>query len=530
MRESFHMGALDLKDLHLSGDLDVDLDIDPMPLPEMSLTEAEDLYLAVCCSTPKFADHSRVQDAHLSDRGRIIVNTIRAVNAQGWAQVTVEHLEGPIAAEVGERYWAAKPFKSRPKVIPALDLGTIPRRLRYFDPLTSIGFAEDVLIAAFEKAKYIAIHRAACVVAEREGTAAAKAYLAEREARLASLTVGVRYTHVGDVAKQVTAEMRRRADGPIDDPSRILISTNFPEIDRACCNFDPESVTTIAGWNGHGKSTFALQLLQHMAVQGIRCAYISAEDKMTLATKRLLIWLLADMRIARRISTNQPYGVDALDGYVLADIVELEQRAAAIVDKMPLYMSHITNCTIEQAEAAVIEAARSGARVVAFDYLSKIVEPPKIDTMKWRNYCHGRIAAAGKANGVHTIICAQLKRPTTAKDGGGDRDESKPPTRFDIEFCTAAETGSENVLLAHRPQKNKYQTEGGRRVPLAIEAASIIVAKAKDGGTGSIDLGWCNARHCYDRRPQDQRQENLMDKGRRAPGNGGQHAAADATW
>ena len=109
------MGALDLKDLHLSGDLDVDLDIDPMPLPEMSLAEAEDLYLAVCCSTPKFADHSRVQDAHLSDRGRIIVNTIRAVNAQGWSQVTVEHLEGPIAAEVGERYWAAKPFKSRPK-------------------------------------------------------------------------------------------------------------------------------------------------------------------------------------------------------------------------------------------------------------------------------------------------------------------------------------------------------------------------------------------------------------------------------
>ena len=62
------MGALDLKDLHLSGDLDVDLDIDPMPLPEMSLAEAEDLYLAVCCSTPKFADHSRVQDAHLRRR------------------------------------------------------------------------------------------------------------------------------------------------------------------------------------------------------------------------------------------------------------------------------------------------------------------------------------------------------------------------------------------------------------------------------------------------------------------------------
>jgi replicative DNA helicase len=516
------MGALDLKDLHLAGDLDVDTDIDPMPLPEMSLAEAEDLYLAVCCSTPKFADHSRVQDAHLSDRGRILVNTIRAVNRQGWAQVTVEHLEGPIAAELRDRYWEAKPFKQRPKVIPALDLGTIPKRLRYFDPLTSIGFAEDVLIAAFEKSKYIAIHLKAARVAEQEGTRAAKAWLAERESRLASLTVGVRYTHIGDVAKLVTEEMRRRSDGPIDDPSRVLISTNFPEIDRACCNFEPESATTIAGWNGHGKSTFAFQLLGNMAVQGVRCSYISAEDKMTLTTRRQMIWLLADLRMARRVSTNQPHGQDALDGYVLADIVELEQIARRVVEKMPLYMSHLPGCTIEQAEAAIIEAARSGSRVVVFDYLSKIVEPPKIDTLKWRNYCHARLTAAGKANGIHPIICAQLKRPTTGKDGG-DRDESKPPTRFDIDLCTAAETGSENVLLAHRPQKNKYQTEGGRRVPLAVEAASIIVAKAKDGGTGSIDLGWCNARHCYDRRPQDQRQGNLMDKGPRAPG-GGQRA------
>lgn len=518
------MGALDLKDLHLSDDLDVDGDIDPMPLPEMSLPEAEDLFLAVCCSTPKYAEHSRVQDAHLSDRGRIILNVIRAVNGQGWSQVTIEHLEGPIAAELRERYWAAKPIKKRPKVLPELDLGTIPRRLRFFDPLTSIGFAEDVLLAAFEKSKYIAIHKGAIRIAEQEGTAAAKAYLAEREARLASLTAGVRFTHIADVSRQVTGEMRLRMDGPGEDPSRVLISTNFPELDRVCCNFDPESCTTIAGWNGHGKSTLAFQLLGQMAVQGIRVSYISAEDKLTLTTKRQLIWLLADLRIAKRISTNQPSSNDAPDGYVLQDIVELENIARRVVERMPLYMSHLPGCTIEQAESAIIEAARSGSRVVVFDYLSAIMEPPKVDTLKWRNYCHKRLTAAGKANGVHVIVCAQLKRPSTGKEGG-DRDESKPPTRYDIEFCTAAEQGSENVLLAHRPQKNKTQTDQqtGRRSALAIEQASIIVAKAKDGGTGTIDLGWCNARHCYDRRPQDVRQGNLMDSGPRRAPQGAQH-------
>jgi replicative DNA helicase len=520
------MGALDLKDLHLAGDLDVDTDIDPMPLPEMSLAEAEDLLLAVCCSTPKYADHSRVQDAHLSDRGRIILNTVRAVNAQGWGQVTIEHLEGPIAAEIRDRYWEAKPFKQRPKVIPTLDLGTIPKRLRYFDPLTSIGFAEDVLLSAFEKAKYIAIHMKAARIAEMEGTAAAKAWLAERESRLASLTVGVKWKHAADVAGEVTADMHSRISGIDDANAKTTIATNFPEVDRVCCNFDGESSTTIAGWNGHGKSTFGFQLLGQMAVQGTPVRYISAEDKLVLTMKRQLIWLLHDLRVAARVSTNQPYSKDAPDGYVLADIVELERMARRIVEKMPLFMTHLPGCTIEQAEAAVIEAARAGAKVAYFDYLSAIQEPPKVETAKWRNYCFKRLTAAGKSNGLHLIVGAQLKRPGEgAKGEGGGRDETKPPNRYLIEYCPAAEQGSENVLLVHRPQKNNFTTDPqtGRRVPLAVEQASIIVDKAKDGAVGSIDLGWCNARHCFDRRPQDQRQGNLMDKGPRAPG-GGQRA------
>lgn len=516
------MGERDLKDLHLSGELDMDGDIDPMPLPKMSLAEAEDLFLAVCCSTPKYADHSRVQDAHLTDRGRIVVNTIRAVQQRGWGQVTIEHLQGPIATATKEAFWSSRPPRQRPKQMPELDLGQIPKLLRHFDPATSIGFAEDVLLTAFEAEKYIAIHVKAAKIAEMEGTSAARAWLAEREARLASLTAGVRWSHAGDVAKQVTGDMRQKVTAP-NDPSQVQIATNFPAIDRVCCNFDGESCTTIAGWNGHGKSTFAFQLLGQMAVGGVRGHYISAEDKPRLTMKRQLIWLLADLRTARRLSTNQPVSHDAPDGYALQDIVELEGIAQRVVDKMPLYMTHLPGCTIEQAEAAIIESARSGAKVVVFDYLSAIVEPPKVETLKWRNYCFKRLTAAAKSNGVHLIMCAQLKRPGEGGKGEGiSRDETKPPNRYMIAFCSAAEEGSENVLLCHRPQKNKYQTDNfGRRRPLDIEDASIIVDKAKDGGVGTIDMGWCNARHCYDRRKQDVKQGNLGDGAPRGPGKGG---------
>lgn len=509
------MGSRDLRDQHLAGDLDMEADADPMPLPEMSLEQAEDLYLAVCCATPKFADHSRVQEAHLSNRGRIILHGIKAIQRQGWTQVTTEHLAGPVFQEVKDRFYEAMPPRRRPKNIPPLDFGEISKRLCTFDPSTSIGFAEDVMLAAFERAKYVAIHEKAARLCAAEGPAVARAFVAEREARLASLTAGVRWTHAGDAAKLVLADLHKRAAAPDVDPANRLIATNFPAIDRACCNYDGESSTTIAGWNGHGKSTFAFQLLGHMAVLGIPVRYISAEDKMTLTMKRQLIWLLADLRIARRISTNQPLSRDAPDGYALADLVELENIARRVVDKMPLKLAHLPGCTLEQAEAAIIEAARDGARIACFDYLSAIEEPPRFETMKWRNYCFKRLTAASKNNGMHLLMCAQLKRPGSAGKGDeGGRDETKPPTRFHIELCPAAEQGSENVLLPHRYQKNKWKTGlNGKREPLDVEDASIIVDKAKDGGTGTIALGWCNARHCYDRGPKDTNQGNLLDKG-----------------
>ena len=511
------MGSRDLRDLHVAGDLDMDADVDPMPLPEMSLEAAEDLYLAVCCSTPKYADHSRVQDVHLSPRGKIILNGIKAIHQQGWSQVTLEHLDGPVFPEIRDRYYASLPPRQRPKVIPALDFGEIPKRLRTFDPATSIGFCEDVMLSAFEKAKYIAIHEKAAKLCQQEGPAVARAFVAEREARLASLTAGVRWVHAGQAAGEVTAGRRARGTTPDGDPSARLISTNFPGVDRACCNYDSESATAIAGWNGHGKSTLAFQLLGHMALMGVPCRYISAEDKMKLTMKRQLIWLLADLRIARRVSTNQPSGRDAPDGYVLADVVELENIARRVVDKMPLFLCHLPGCTIAQAEAAVVESARSGAKVACFDYLSAIEEPPSIDTTKWRNYCAARLIGVAKSNGLHLILCAQLKRPTTSGKSN-DRDETKPPTRFDIENAPAVEQKCENVLLPHRPQKNNWKTGlNGKREPLDVENASIVVAKAKDGGTGTIALGWCNARHCYDRGPKDTNQGNLLDKGVQYP-------------
>jgi replicative DNA helicase len=521
------VGERDLKDLHLAGDLDMDAATDPMALPELPLEEAEDLFIAVCCAAPRYANHSRVGDAHLSDRGKILLNVVRAVLQQGWPQVTADHLEGQLAGEVSARYWAQKPAKDRPKTLPALDLGTIPRRLLYPDPLTSIGYAEDVLLQAFEKQKYVAIHMKAANIAMREGPAAARVWLAEREARLTSLTAGVRWSHAGDVAARVINDMRQQVLTPAG--AGRLIATNFPEIDRVCCSFDAESATTVAGWNGHGKSTFALQLLQQMSITGnTPTRYISAEDRMVLSMKRVLIWLLEDLRRATRISTNQVQSKDAPDGFTLDDVEHLETVAKRIADNMPLEFCHVPGCTIEQAEAAVIESARAGARVACFDYLSAIAEPPRYDTLKWRNYCFKRLKAAAVSNGMHLIICAQLKRPGEgAKGEGVTRDETKPPNRYMIAYCSAAEEGSENVLLPHRHQKNEYTTDPyGKRRPLDTEAASIIVDKAKDGAVGTIELGWCNSRHFYTRRAADVRQGNLMDKGVNY-GKGGQSGKQD---
>lgn len=497
----------DIKDLHRAGMLDVDLDVEPMPLPQLSLAEAEDLWLSVVCSSPTYADYSRVQAVHLSHRGRIILGIVRMVHRDGWAQCTTDHLQGPIAERVTATYWAEQ--KPKPKTIPPLDLGDLPRRLRHPDPLVSIGYAEEVLLQAWAKAKYAACHERAAQIARERGVTEAEAWLSERKSKITALTSGVRYVRLADAIGEVAADMRRKLD-PSANTTKLL-GTNFPELDRRCRYWVPKRLTMICGWNGHGKSTCAAQVGYQIAFSTReRVVYITGEDELKITAGRIIQWTIEDIYAAKRLACGQPVSRDIPEGFTAADVATVERAAQRLYQDTPFDMVHTPGWSLDQIEAIVIDAARNGAKIIIYDYLGCIPKPATWEIVEWRAHCIDRLKAAASVHGAHMIICAQLKRPP-------DADEKKPPNRYLIEFCPGAEQKAEYIVLVHRPEKNKAVVVGGVRQPVDVERATFIVEKAKDGAVGTIEVGWDNARACFSRQPGDQRQANIGDRGYHYP-------------
>lgn len=482
----------DVNDLLRAGELDVEVESVRLDVAEVSLEDAEDLWLTIICLTPARADYSRVQESHLSHRARVILHIIRAHVLAGWPQVAPEHLAGELAAKVNEDYWRAL----HAKTAPPLDLRSIPARLRHFNPENiTLETAEEVLIRAWHKKKYVAVHQHAAKMADEKGTEAAETWLTERKARLAALTSGVQWKTFGEVAELYVHRMRQRIMKP--DEATSLIGSGFPALDRYVKSWPAKRLTIVAGWNGHGKSTLIAQLLSSMAIQGTPGYYISGEDEELITIERIIRWALTDLEAARRIATGRALGPE---GYTLADLYAVENVVDRLY-KIPLKLLHKPNATLTYTKAAIVDAARAGAVIGAHDYLSTVKQPEGWPVTDWRNHCIKEIKAAAVENGLHHIEGAQLTRPA-------NRDDTGTPTRFMIDYCPAAEQAAEYIILVRRHEKNSRKvTEGG------VENAEVIVDKAKDGGVGTLEVGWCRTQNRFDYRERDSKQRTIVDKG-----------------
>ncbi len=491
----------DLNDRHREGGLEIDVAGEPLPLVDLPIEEAEDMWLSIIALTPARADYSKVQREHLSHRGRIILEIIRAHVAAGWPQIAPEHLTSPLAGQVRAKYWAQPALrKTKPE---ELDLRGIPARLRNFAPEdVPLEAAEESLIRAWKRSKMIAVLRYTADMAEKQGVEEAESFLSAKTARMAALTAGVQWRSFGEVAKQFRDLVHHRLQNPEASANQV-IGTGFPAIDRMVRHWGPRKFTVIAGWNGHGKSSLIAQLLSSAAVSGTPGFYISGEDEMLITVERILSWLLDDIQVALRLAVGQP-AQGRNPGYTIGDVYALDDLIAR-VEALPLQLLHLPGARLGQVTAAITDGARKGARIGAHDYLSTISKPASWDETDWRNNCIRTIKTAFISNGMHGIEGAQLVRPK-------DRDEKSRPSRYMIGNCPAAEECGDYVILVHRKFKGQTTKVGNVKQLVDFEQAWIYVDKSKDGPVGELEVSWDNQRHRFHYREEDAVQTNFADR------------------
>jgi replicative DNA helicase len=416
--------------------------------------DAEDLWLAALLGAPAYIQHGLVRERHLSSRGAKVLRAIVDLFDAGWDSMRVEDLR--LTADV---------------------LRSIPARAGRPEAQARVAEAEAIVIAAWAKTAYAVALRRAAEVAEREGPDAADAVLWEATTRIKAESSGVDWVSAGDAVlawlKQKQARLQQASDGAV-------FGTQWEQINEACGHFAPKRLTVIQGYTSDGKSTFTLQILNDLALSGMQCHYISLEDPDAVIGGRLVAMHIDDENLGALAALRTPAG------YGPPEFAVVEELVRQGLDVLPLRFACHKGYDVGQVVAAIMDAGRRGARVIAVDYVQKLLRPKDLaDTSTALELYANAVNNACTAVGAHCVLVSQIARPEGAKK---QREDLPPPTLFSARGSGGIENSAETLLSPFRPEKDRHPH---------WEPAKIIINKAKDAGTGEMPVWWDRARALY---------------------------------
>lgn len=166
-------------------------------------------------------------------------------------------------------------------------------------------------------------------------------------------------------------------------------------------------ITVVAARPSMGKTSWVLNLLEHIAQAGSGCALLSLEsDERALTNRRIA----AEARVCLQTLTRGD-----------PDMLELERvkRSCEEMAERPFWMRRLRTFTRNDLSTAIRCAVRQhGVRVIAIDYLQKVQPATKGESDNARlriDNALGAICPLAKELGVALVVLAQLSREAEGK-------------------------------------------------------------------------------------------------------------------
>jgi replicative DNA helicase len=263
------------------------------------------------------------------------------------------------------------------------------------------------------------------------------------------------------------------------------VPSGFYDLDEMTAGFQKADFVVIAGRPSMGKTSFAMNIADYVAVRARgkdrqAVAVFSLEMSKESLVQRLLCSLAkVDIHKVRR-------------GYASAAEYKALQAAAAQLHEAPIYIDDTAAISILEMRAKarrLVSEQPLGAIVV--DYLQLIRGPNNAENRQQEISSISRsLKALAKELQVPVLALSQLSRAVETRGG------NKRPMLSDLRESGAIEQDADVVLFVYRPEV--YETD-----PAKMDGkAEIIIAKQRNGPTGSVDLAFL--RECT-------RFENLRD-------------------
>jgi len=282
--------------------------------------------------------------------------------------------------------------------------------------------------------------------------------------RVSESRVSQGFAHIKDILKERFEEIQRVHESR---ESVTGLSTGFIDLDKYTAGFHPGDLVIVAGRPSMGKTSFALNIAQHVSLDSKRpVAIFSLEMSKELLVQRLLC------------SEAQVDAQKVRRGFTSAKDIERLTNAAGLLSEAPVFIDDtpaITTLDI-RARARRLKVERDISMIV-IDYLQLARTSDRAENRQQEISSISRsMKALAKELKVPVVALSQLSRAVEAR--GGD----KRPMLSDLRESGAIEQDADLVLFLYRPE---FYDPGD---PEKEGKAELIIGKQRNGPTGTVEL------------------------------------------
>lgn len=283
-------------------------------------------------------------------------------------------------------------------------------------------------------------------------------------------------------AKDAMKEAVSVLEQAVRNGGMLGIESGFPRLDSILSGLQGGHFYIVGARPGVGKTAFALGVACHVAGNGGRVAFITAEMTAARLAERMAFMMAA--RLAER-TENKIAEVSRADVLEKAKgSMKLYMKAAVKVGKLPVIFLDATGKGADEvALDTMLEHRRAPLALVVVDYLQRIRAKGSVpdSVVEQIGETSRKLCDMGKALNVPVLALAQLNRESAK---GAD---ARMPVLTDLKGSGDIEQDADAVILLHRPDAVAVRDDDARREQ---SAPALIVAKNRDGEQGIIPLAW----------------------------------------